>query len=237
MTYYTLKFLNFSLSILTLTYTLPGFAQSKFSGKDNSLTSEIVFQDSLEPPGDPEPKDTKGSGSRDGKKCFPQEQDIKPLMPKRNYGLTLQQHPSIFVRLPKTTAKRVMLSFQDEARNYYQRSFLPITENGIVSFKLPEDKPSLSIGKNYKWSLVIVCGDTVQPDDPTFIGWVQRVEKTPQIENQLIGKTAVEKAKWYGKNRFWYEMLREIQQARKTESNSIELSASLQQLLESASNK
>ncbi|MEL6462762.1 MAG: DUF928 domain-containing protein [Cyanobacteria bacterium J06621_15] len=233
MTYYTLKFLNFSLSILTLTYILPGFAQSKFPSKDNSLTSEIVFQDSLEPPGDPEPKDTKGSGSRDGKKCSPQEQDIKPLMPESNYGLTLQKHPTIFVRLPKTTAKRVMLSFQDEARNYYQRSFLPITENGIVSFKLPEDKPFLSIGKNYKWSLVIVCGDTVQPDDPTFIGWVQRVQKTPQIENRLIGKNAVEKAKWYGKNRFWYEMLREIQQARKTESNNIELSASLQQLLES----
>ncbi|AFY58692.1 protein of unknown function (DUF928) [Rivularia sp. PCC 7116] len=230
MTSYTLKFLNFSLSILILTYTLPGFTQSKFPSKDNSLSDEIVFQDSLEPPGEPEPKDTKGSGSRDPKKCSMQEQGIKPLMPpERNYGLTLQKLPSIFVRLPKTKAKRVMLSIQDTAGKYYQRAFLPITEHGIVSFNLPEDKPSLTIGKNYKWSLVIVCGDTVQPDDPTFMGWVQRVEKTSQIDKELIGKSAVEKAKWYGKKGYWYDMLREIQRAKKTQPDDLKLSADLQE--------
>ena len=62
---YTFKFLNFSLSIFMLIYALPGFAQSKFSSEDKSLSEEIVFQTSLEPPGEPEPKDTKGSGSRD----------------------------------------------------------------------------------------------------------------------------------------------------------------------------
>lgn len=229
MTSNTLKFLNFSLSILMLTYTLPGFTQSKFPSKDNSLTSEIVFQDSLEPPGEPEPKDTKGSGSRDPKKCSNQEQGIKPLMPESNYGLTFQKLPSIFIRLPKTKASKVMLSFRDLEGKYYQRAFLPITEHGIVSFSLPEDKPALNVGKNYQWSLVIVCGDTVQPDDPTFQGWVQRVQRTSRIDNQLIGKSAVEKAKWYGKKGYWYDMLGEIQRARKTQPDELKLSADLKE--------
>ncbi|BAY84328.1 hypothetical protein NIES267_38240 [Calothrix parasitica NIES-267] len=211
-----------------LTYALPGFAQSKFPIKDNSLTSEIVFQDSLEPPGEPEPKDTKGSGSRDPKKCSNEAKDIKALMPESNYGLTFQKLPSIFLRLPKTKARKVMLSFRDLKGKYYQRAFLPINANSIVSFSLPEDKPALTIGRNYQWSLVVVCGDTVQPDDPTFQGWVQRVERTPRVDKELIGKTAVEKAKWYGKKGYWYEMIEAIEQARKTQPNDLKLSADLQ---------
>ncbi|MGB3641044.1 MAG: DUF928 domain-containing protein [Rivularia sp. (in: cyanobacteria)] len=231
MTYYLLKFLNLSLLILITIYSLPTQAQSRLRNNTNSLSKEIVFQDSFIPPGEPEPKDTKGSGSRDDGKCSPSEQKIKPLMPKRNYGLTLQKLPPVFVRLPKTKARKVMLSFRDEAGKYYQRAFLPITSNGIVSFSLPEDKTPLKVGKNYQWSLVVVCGNTVQPDDPTFQGWVQRVERTSQVERELTGKSSVEKAKWYASRGYWYEMVAEIQQAQKLEPGNVQLSAILQDLV------
>ena len=231
MTSPTLRFLNLSLLSIIAIYALPTQAQSRLGSNANSLSKEIVFQDAFEPPGEPEPKETKGSGSRDGGKCSPSEQKIKPLMPKRNYGLTLQKLPPVFVNLPKTKARKVMLSFRDEAGEYYQRAFLPITANGIVNFSLPEDKPALKVGKNYQWSLVVVCGNTVQPDDPTFQGWVQRVEPTSQIERELTGKTAVEKAKWYANRGYWYEMVGEIQQARKIEPDNVQLNAALQKLV------
>lgn len=231
MTYYFLRFLNLSLLILITIYSLPTQAQSRLGNNSNFLSKEIVFLDSFEPPGEPEPKDTKGSGSRDDGKCFSNEQKIKPLMPKGNYGLTLKKLPPVSVRLPKTKAKKVMLSFRDEAGKYYQRAFLPITSNGIVSFSLPEDKPALKVGKNYQWSLVVVCGNTVQPDDPTFMGWVQRVERTSQIERELTNKSAIEKAQWYASRGYWYEMLAEIQQARKNEPDNVQLSTALQKLV------
>lgn len=233
MTSSTLRFLNLSLSAVILIYTLPTQAQPRLGSNANSLSQEIVFQDAFEPPGEPQPKDTKGSGSRDeGKKCSANEQEIKTLMPDGNYGLTLHKLPSVFVRLPKTKARKVMLSFREIAGEYYQRAFLPITSNGIVSFSLPEDKPALKVGKNYQWSLVVVCGNTVQPDDPTFIGWVQRVERTNQIDNQLIGKSAIAKAKWYAQRGYWYEMVGEIQQARKNQPGNTQLSAILQELVD-----
>ncbi|MEO1431264.1 MAG: DUF928 domain-containing protein [Cyanobacteria bacterium J06633_8] len=231
MTSHKLKLLNLSLSAIISVYSFPTQAQSTSFSKNNSLPEEIVFQDSFTPPGEPEPKDTKGSGSRDGGKCSPNEQKIKPLMPERNYGLTLQKHPSIFINLPETKAKQIMLSFRDTESKYYQRAFLPITSKGIVSFSLPEDKPPLTVGKNYQWSLVIVCGNTVQPDDPTFMGWVQRVEKTSQINGELTGKSAVDKAKWYAQRGYWYEMIAEIERARKIEPNNVLLSNTLQRLV------
>ncbi|MCJ8280358.1 MAG: DUF928 domain-containing protein [Rivularia sp. ALOHA_DT_140] len=198
MTSYLLKSLNLNLLLAITVSSLAAQAQPQFGNNPNPLSEIIIFQDALEPPGDPEPEDTKGSGSRDEEKCSNQEQNIKILMPKRNYGLTLQKRPSVFVRLPQTKAKQVVLSFRDEAGKYYQRAFLPITSDGTVSFKLPEDKPSLSIGKNYQWSLVVVCGSTVQPDNQTFQGWVQRVERTHLVDKELRDKGAIERAKWYG---------------------------------------
>ena len=231
MTFYLLKSLNLGLLLTITIYNLTAQGQPKPGNNNNFLSSEeIVFSDSLEPPGDPQPRDTKGSGSRDGAKCSNEEGNIETLMPKRNYGLTFQKLPLVFINLPKTKAKQVMLSFRDEAGKYYQRAFLPITSHGIISFKLPENIQPLTIGKNYKWSLVVICGTTVQPDDPTFQGWVQRVERTPLIDKQLTGKSAVEKAKWYGLRGYWYDMVGEIEQARKTEPNNLKLSADLQDI-------
>jgi hypothetical protein len=61
------------------------------------------------------------------------------------------------------------------------------------------------------------------------MGWVQRVERTSGIDRELTGKSAVDKAKWYGENGYWYEMVAEIEQAKKTQPNDLKLSAELQQ--------
>ncbi len=91
-----------------------------------------------------------------------------------------------------------MLTFQDEAGEYDERAFLPITNGaGIVSFTLPAQKSPLAVGKNYQWSLVVVCGETVQPDAPIFRGWVQRVARTSELESELGQKSVIEQAVLY----------------------------------------
>ncbi|MGH2415577.1 MAG: DUF928 domain-containing protein, partial [Microcystaceae cyanobacterium] len=132
----------------------------------------------------------------------------------------------VFIYLPKTLAKRVVLTFRDEAGKYYERAFFPITARGeIVSFTLPKKKPSLTIGRNYQWSLVVVCEDTVQPDDPTFKGWVQRVERTDKVDRLLSQKTAIWQAQWYGERGYWDEMLMALEEAQKADSSNVQLTA------------
>ncbi len=231
---FPLKLLNPSLFFILLVVTFPAQGQLRLENNTVSFPKEIIFQDSFEPPGDPEPKDTKGAGSRDGNKCSANDkQKIKSLMPKRNYGLTLQKHPPVFIYLPQTKAQHVLLSFKDEVGKYYQRVFLPINSQGVISFQLPENKPPLIVGKNYQWSLVVICGQTVQPDDPTFHGWVQRVELTPQVNRKSTSQSMIWQINWYAERGYWYDMLMTILEVQKTEPNNAELNASLRKFWKS----
>jgi hypothetical protein len=130
-------------------------------------------------------------------------------MPERNFGLTFESHPAIFVALPASSAQQVVLVFQDESGEFYERAFLPVNTDSdqVASFRLPDGKPPLAIGKNYRWSLVVVCGETVQPDDPVLSGWVQRVERSPELTQSLAQQSCVNKAQWYGEHGFWYDMM------------------------------
>ena len=229
------KFLTLTLSVeLLLNPALPAQAQLELGIRSTTLPERLIFQDNFDPPGDGEPKDSSGAGSRDGLRCSPEEQPIRPLMPKRNYGLTLQERPYVLVDLPKTSAKQVVLTFQDEAGVDYERAFLPITENGgIVSFRLPDQKLPLVVGKNYQWTLVVVCGETVQPDDPIFRGWVQRVARTSELESELGQKSVIEQATLYGERGYWYDMLRAMVQVRRSHPDDVKLTALWRELLES----
>lgn len=230
-----LEFLALALSMeFLLVPTLPTQAQSPLKTGSATLPERIVFQENFNPPGSGKPQDTSGAGSRSRElRCSQAEKPIRPLMPERNYGLTLKERPPIFVDLPQTSAKQVVLMFQDETGEYYERAFLDITgRGGIVSFNLPDEKPPLAVGKNYQWSLVIVCGKTVQPDDPVFRGWVQRTARTSLVESELGEKTAIEQAAWYGAKGYWYDMLAAMAQVRRSHPGNTKITALWRDLLE-----
>jgi hypothetical protein len=63
------------------------------------------------------------------------------------------------------------------------------------------------------------------------MGWVQRVERTSGIDRELTGKSAIAKAKWYASQGYWYEMVAEIQRANKNQPNNVQLSRTLQKLV------
>lgn len=232
--YFICKLIIIALSLNILAGGLFTLAQSELLLSSKKVPNEVVFQEVFNPPGEPKPKTTSGAGSRDIQRCSLDEAPIKPLMPKSNFGLTFEEHPSVFINLRKTSAKRVIVALRDKTGQYYERAFLPITTNGeIVSFKLPTEKSPLMIGKNYQWSLVVVCGNKVEPDDPTFSGWVQRVAKTPQMDKELVNKPPIWRAKWYGERGYWYEMLMAIEEAKKTQPNNPQFNALLQKFWQS----
>lgn len=203
---------SFALSLcLLLLALLPIEAESK-KETDRDLKSKIVFNDDFEPPGDDKPKDTGVGGSRDGLSCAADERQIRALMPKGNFGLTFKPQPNIYLYLPQTSAKQVVLAIQDEARTQYARAFLPIeTNSDLASFTLPKDKISLQAGKNYQWKISVVCGEHLKPGDPTFTGWVQRVEPTA-TQKQLLINASNQQISTLGEQGYWYDMLDAIAQ-------------------------
>jgi Domain of Unknown Function (DUF928) len=225
-----LKVLSLGLCIELLLVVFPTQVKSQTEFRTTNIAEKLIFQENFDPPGDGKPKDTVGAGSRSGLKCVQDEQSIRPLMPKRNYGLTLEEHPTVFVYLPNTSAKRVVLTFQDETGNSSERVFLAIASGrGIASFRLPDNQSPLTIGKNYQWSLAVVCGETLQPSDPVFRGWVQRVARTANSEQ----KSLLAQMQWYGKNGYWYDLLKVMMQVKRTQPNDASMINQWREILQS----
>lgn len=186
----------------------------------------IIFHENFDPPGDDAPDRTVGAGSRTDTACPGDIGELRSHMPARNYGLTLQSHPGVYVQLPTTTAQQVVLAFRNESGTHYERAFLPLptkqtaaigdhpavsnqtatqasalTSGNLVRFALPDQTTPLIVGENYQWILALVCGDTVQPDDPILTGWVQRTAaNVPSINSAA-------QIRWFAQNGYWYEFL------------------------------
>jgi hypothetical protein len=207
--------INFLLSFPLLALLLAGVPHLRSVAQPIppvATMSPLLFSESFDPPGDDAPPDSRGAGSRNDSRCSASDAPAQPMLPAQAYGLTFASHPTIWVNLPKTSARQLVLTFQDEAHTTHQQAVFPApSQSGIHSFQLP-DGSGLTVGKNYRWSLVLVCGNSVQPDDPVLSGWVQRVDRTAQIDRVLNEKTAIEQAQWYAQEGYWYELLAVLHQ-------------------------
>jgi hypothetical protein len=180
------------------------------------LSESIVFQEAFDPPGEDKPDDTAGAGARDGARCQADEDEIEVLMPRRNYGLTLASHPTVFVNFPKTSATQVRLLFRDEMGGSSEAIAFPVPQGGgLVGFRLSEASAPLEVGKNYQWFLSVSCAAQPTPNDPVFVGWVQRVALNAERQGELAAQSTVERVQWYASHGYWYDLLATLSTARR----------------------
>lgn len=175
------------------------------------------FNNAFIPPGNKAPKSTQNASSRAGDRCDRQDSLVRTLMPPLNFGLTLESHPTIFLEVSKTSARSVVLAFQTEAGTDYQQAIVPLLpqNNGIATLRLPTTAAPLQIGQNYRWGIALICGATLTPSDPFFSGWVQRVNRTPQLNQFLANLSPLERLQWFNDQGYWYDAL--------TEADSVDL--------------
>ncbi|MBE9031030.1 DUF928 domain-containing protein [filamentous cyanobacterium LEGE 11480] len=196
----------------------PATAQRLSRANDTATAiNQIVFLENFDPPGSGAPPTTKGAGSRNNNSCIANAPSIESLMPQRNYALTMAERPVIFLRVPpQQRVSQAILTFRDQHRQIHAQVSLPLapitpsapspqaTISQLVQLQLPTTMPPLEIGKNYRWSVVLVCGKTPQPDDPILSGWVQRVPRqTPPTSHQSV----LQKAQWHARQGRWYDLL------------------------------
>jgi Domain of Unknown Function (DUF928) len=192
-----------------------------------------VAKVTFRPPGDRAPKTSSGAASRNPSGCGFNEQANKslvtPLLPKTNIGLTMLEHPAIFVYVPQTNAQKALFSIQDENSNHvYQSSLNLLQKPGVMEIKLPTETPGLKVGKNYKWSLVMICTADLEPDSPFVSGWVRRVETSGKVNSPTL-----ESASALAQTGIWYDTLSILAQMRRNQPNNQAVSTSWQELLES----
>ncbi len=185
------------------------------------------------PPGSPSQPTTRGGCSIKDQK----NKDLIPLLPKSKIGRTVSEYPEFFLYLPKTEAKVAEFVLQDDkGKQIYQTTLNINNSSGVIGISIPTNKnvSPLQIGKNYSWSIALICDDKDRSADVFQKGIVRRVEVSADIRSQLEKADPRLKAVIYAQTGIWQDALSTLIAARRANPNDVDLAADWKILLDSA---
>jgi hypothetical protein len=158
---------------------------------------------------------------------------VKAVIPATNTGLTVASHPSIFVYVPQTNAQNGFFSIQDEESNYFYQTTIPLPkQSGVIEVHLSDEVPALEVGKNYKWSLAMICRQYLEADSPFVTGWIRRVEPNKAISNISSSQVSLDMLNKLAADGIWYDAVSTMAKLRQLHPNNRNLVVSWQRLLE-----
>ena len=156
--------------------------------------------------------------------CAAPGQKLVALLPDTNLGQTVADQPTFFWLMPELKPEwqnrklhsrfrltRVDAQDIDIDPPVYETEF-DSSPVGINSLTIPQEIP---VGKNLRWTLVIVC-DPDDPDGNEYVkGWIRRVEPTPQLAAELEQANLVDYPAIYAKAGLWFDALRYLSAIRR----------------------
>jgi hypothetical protein len=106
---------------------------------------------------------------------------------------------------------------------------------GIVRLEMPKNLPELVSGRDYRWSVTVICNANQRSNDTFAQGWIKRVPGTQALEQQLAGATTPrDRASVYAKAGLWYDALNVISTAQASHSTDPSIREDFLLLLEEA---
>ncbi|MEQ9669124.1 DUF928 domain-containing protein [Coleofasciculus sp. G2-EDA-02] len=175
------------------------------------------------------------------------------LVPKSGVGQTIAEYPTLSWYLPKNTAWGVELLVRDAnnqeiystkyAFDHYtgkdskgEEQQYVVGAPGIMSLTLPNLESSVlppEMGKQYKWTLRLICNPTDGSGDVYVDGAFERVEPDPNLARRIQQATPEQRVAMYAKERLWYETLNTLVELRRQSPNDVTLKAAWSRLLSS----
>ncbi|MGJ5676549.1 MAG: DUF928 domain-containing protein [Nostochopsis sp.] len=203
-----------------MSYFVPEIAQSNqpvnHNVNNNSKDIEIRFQEK-EPDGSRRGRPNKrvGTGSRGN--CSSLDLLTTALIPEKNVGLTIDEHPSFWFFVAYKPEERPTGEFvlQNEANaTIYQTNFTLPDTPGVMRLTLPS-KVALEVNKDYQWYFKLYCSRQ-ELTNPIFVrGWVQRIAIQPTLKGLLKSATTPQqRIAIFAENGIWYSALSELAQLR-----------------------
>jgi hypothetical protein len=102
-----------------------------------------------------------------------------------DYSETDSERPSFAVHIPQTVAQKAFFSLRDASEDYSYETEIPLPDTpGTYRLQLPSDAPSITPNIKYRWSLSLLCGKAVNPNDPTVGGVIQLVASDINLSRQ-----------------------------------------------------
>jgi hypothetical protein len=180
--------------------------------------------------------DEPGRTTRGPGKCEKSKIKLTPLVPENQIGRTISEYPVFFFYLPETEAPLVEFVLQDEnGKQIYQTTLKIHNSPGVLSVSMPANQnvSPLQVGKNYRWSIALICDVQDRSADVLEKGIVRRVEVSADIRSQLQKADPRLKAVIYAQTGIWQDALSTLIAARRANPNDVDLAADWKILLDS----
>lgn len=172
----------------------------------SSKASAQIVQDYVPPVGSKKTSRTKGAGSRGCDRTS--DTDLQLLTPEDHIATTVSARPTFFWSISNTSLPvRFTLIEPGVANPIMDRTFM-VTRPGVVDVKLPSDRPGLTLGKEYRWTVSIICNEKRPSENTYAYSWIKRVAVTPKLAQNLVGvDERPQRSLVYARSGIWYEAL------------------------------
>ena len=164
------------------------------------------------------PRRTQGTGSRGCDKS--QSVALNLLVPNDHTAQTLSGHPTFFWHVSEIPKEPMEFSLVESgvAQPIFVQQ-LQLQKAGVVRMEMPKNLPELVPGKEYRWSVTLVCNANQRSNDTFAQSWIKRISESPALKQQLVAaKTARDRASVYARAGLWYDALNALSTAQSANS-------------------
>lgn len=176
-----------------------------------------------------------------GPGCSTPRKSLAALLPDTNLGLVVAEQPTFFwfmpnVETPEPAVIEFVLSATDSSGldidpPLYNTRFSAQGLSGISNLTVPADRPSLEVGRDYRWSLSIICNPEDRSQDEEVSGWIRRIAPDPALATKLEKADPTEYPAIYAEAGLWFDALRYLAALRRQSNNDTTLTSDWSSLL------
>ena len=221
-----------ALTLVALQVFIPHATRTTAAPASNAIAS-VKYQ----PPKRTTPKRTEATGVRSssGFRCPTSENAlfIAALAPTTHTGDTIGARPTLYTYFNGTESIEVKLRELGNRSPLWTQT-IPSPAPGFTAIAYPSTAPELTVGKQYQWSVEVVCNATKRYLNKGYTSAkIQRVSQPAALQGALSkAKNPIDRAQIYATQSLWYEALDTLTSASLAAPTDSTLRTQLIELLE-----
>jgi len=152
---------------------------------------------------------------------------VQALTPANSFAVTVAPYPTLFFYMPRQSpqAPSAQVEFvlhDDQEIDIYKSTFKMTEKSNLVSISVPPNAglPPLEVGRDYRWSLTVICNPEDREKDLVVYGLIRRVPLKANLSNQLMQALPEERASLYAESSIWQDALTALVQLRRSNPNN-----------------
>jgi Domain of Unknown Function (DUF928) len=161
---------------------------------------------------------TEASGSRGCTDSIPVTLSL--LAPSNHVAQTTSARPTFLWHVSQKTSKQLEFTLTEPGQSKpIHTAKLNADKPGIMKLTIPENAPELAVGKEYRWTVQIICNQNRPSQNVNARALIQRVSSTQELQRNIASATSErERAMAYMQSGIWYDGVAVLNQLQATNS-------------------